>query len=339
MQLQTDHEEGQSSAAVAKMRFNDCDEFSSHFRKVNYGLLQLSPGGFEASLTRAEIPSAVIYHSTFTNTTLGSAVSQDNQVWMLHPQHWDSELTYNGQTVEEGDVIFYGPGGVHSTKGKDKDVVAVAFDRAVVERTLASLTQTGPPAMDGLSAVLRLPPSLARQTKNIMQTLTATLANEPENFDNPAASRALSHCLQTLLLNTLEAAVPARTMRSARSSVSQSKVLRRAAAFLKANAGSNIYVSDLCEATGVSIRSLEHIFRSHFGMPAMRYLKLQRLHLARKMLSDPLSAVDSVKSASLSCGFWELGRFAGEYRQLFGELPSVTLARRGGRWARAVEIA
>ncbi len=35
----------------------------------------------------------------------------------------------------------------------------------------------------------------------------------------------------------------------------------------------------------------------------------------------------TVSDAGLHWGFWELGRFAGQYRRLFGELPSETLSR------------
>ena len=320
-------------SSVKRLKFREWDQFSEHVKRTNHSLMQLSKGAFEASMIRAEVPGAVIYNSQYTGTTLSSAVGSMDHIWMLHPVRWQGELTYNGQAVQEGDVAFYGPGGIHSTKGTDKDVMSVAFDRSAMERALAALTQADPPAMAGLSAVLRVPGALSAQSKGLMQSLMATLIHEPENLDNPAAAVALTQCLQTMLLNTLEAASPARTIRSARTAVSQSKVLRRAAEYLEANAGTNVYVADLCQSTGVSIRSLEKIFRSHFGMPAMRYLKLQRFHQARKMLRDPSSGIDSVKAASLTCGFWELGRFAGEYRTLFGELPSATLARRGGIWA------
>ena len=319
-----------AETSVKSLRFRECDQFSEHIKRTNHTMMQLSGGSFEASMIRAEIPGAVIYNNRYQGTTLSSAVGSMDHIWMLQPLRWKGELTYNGQAVDEGDVAFYGPGGVHSTKGTDKDVLGVAFDRGAMERALAALTQADPPAMTGLSAVLRVPGALSVQSRGLMQSLVNTLTHEPENLANPAAAFALTQCLQTMLLNTLEAASPAKTLRSARTAVSQSKVLRRAAEYLEANSGTNVYVSALCESTGVSIRSLEKIFRSHFGMPAMRYLKLQRLHQARKMLRDPSSGIDSVKAASLTCGFWELGRFAGEYRTLFGELPSETLARRAG---------
>jgi AraC family ethanolamine operon transcriptional activator len=35
----------------------------------------------------------------------------------------------------------------------------------------------------------------------------------------------------------------------------------------------------------------------------------------------------SVKSIALGCGLWDLSRFAGQYRRVFGESPRDTLIR------------
>lgn len=89
--------------------------------------------------------------------------------------------------------------------------------------------------------------------------------------------------------------------------------------------------ADLALAMGVSLRSLEMAFRTCMGIPPVRYLRRLRLNRAHDQLlrSDP--GATSVTAVALDLGFTELGRFSGEYRRLFGELPSETLrCRRGG---------
>ena len=60
-------------------------------------------------------------------------------------------------------------------------------------------------------------------------------------------------------------------------------------------------------------------------MGPIRYLWLRRMHLAHRalLLAEPGST--SVTDVATDHGFWELGRFSVEYRQLFGETPSATL--------------
>jgi AraC-like DNA-binding protein len=62
-------------------------------------------------------------------------------------------------------------------------------------------------------------------------------------------------------------------------------------------------------------------------MGPKQYLLLRRMNLARHALSvgDPL--VTTVTEVATEHGFWQFGRFAGDYKFLFGELPSVTLRR------------
>ncbi len=81
---------------------------------------------------------------------------------------------------------------------------------------------------------------------------------------------------------------------------------------------------------GVSLRTLEMAFRSCMEMPPARYLRWLRLNRAHSSLSQLRPGEASVTQVAMEMGFTEFGRFAGEYRRLFGELPSETL-RRGRR--------
>jgi len=63
-----------------------------------------------------------------------------------------------------------------------------------------------------------------------------------------------------------------------------------------------------------------------------RYLRIRSLHHVRRALStDAIGA--SVTNVATLHGFFELGRFAGEYKALFGEAPSQTLQKTRARMA------
>ena len=109
-------------------------------------------------------------------------------------------------------------------------------------------------------------------------------------------------------------------------------LVRRAQQYLKEYAREPVYVLDLCGATGVSERTLRDAFLEQCGMWPIRYLKLRRVHQARRALRCAAPETTSVKAVAMDNGFWDLGRFAVEYRRLFGESPSATLraARHAG---------
>jgi AraC family ethanolamine operon transcriptional activator len=75
----------------------------------------------------------------------------------------------------------------------------------------------------------------------------------------------------------------------------------------------------------IGARTLNTAFQEVTGESPMQFIKRRRLNAARHALST--GKAESVKSTALDHGFWHLGRFAHEYRNLFGEGPSETLLR------------
>ncbi|MCI0658294.1 MAG: helix-turn-helix domain-containing protein, partial [Acidobacteria bacterium] len=84
-------------------------------------------------------------------------------------------------------------------------------------------------------------------------------------------------------------------------------------------------LADLCAVTGVSERTLRTVFQESYGMSPVQYLKLRRLHQVRRALRRADADLNTVQSVANRFGIWHMGRFAVEYRSLFGESPLETL--------------
>jgi AraC-like DNA-binding protein len=83
-------------------------------------------------------------------------------------------------------------------------------------------------------------------------------------------------------------------------------------------------VARLASAAGVSERTLHLGFRRFRGTTPMGRLLALRLHEARRLLRNARPNA-TVAQVAAEVGFHQLGRFAGVYRDMFGELPSQTL--------------
>jgi AraC family ethanolamine operon transcriptional activator len=83
----------------------------------------------------------------------------------------------------------------------------------------------------------------------------------------------------------------------------------------------------MCNAAEVSERALRYAFEDMLGISPNRYLSMLRLCTACRSLAASDVSRRSVKSVALSCGLWDLSRFADSYRRVFGELPHDTLMR------------
>lgn len=101
--------------------------------------------------------------------------------------------------------------------------------------------------------------------------------------------------------------------------------IRRAERFIRAQLTQPLTIADIAGAAGVSASALNYLFGKYRCASPMRYLTRERLKLARDRLQrEPEGSVTEI---ALACGFSHLSRFAGEYRRVFGELPSATLQR------------
>ncbi|MCE0764601.1 AraC family transcriptional regulator [Pseudonocardia kujensis] len=105
--------------------------------------------------------------------------------------------------------------------------------------------------------------------------------------------------------------------------------LARAVELIHEHADRPLTLTDLAEAAGTSVRTLQAGFRRHLDTSPSAYLRNLRLDRTREDLEgraedDPAG----VTTVALRWGFTHVPRFAALYRQRFGELPSETLRRR-----------
>jgi AraC-like DNA-binding protein len=82
---------------------------------------------------------------------------------------------------------------------------------------------------------------------------------------------------------------------------------------------------ELARKTGVSVRALQMGFTRSGEAPPMTYLRHLRLAKAHAVLAEASPASVTVTAVASRWGFLHFGRFAQQYRELFGESPSQTL--------------
>jgi AraC-like DNA-binding protein len=104
-------------------------------------------------------------------------------------------------------------------------------------------------------------------------------------------------------------------------------VMRRLEEVMTSTPDRPLYMPQLCKTVGASYTTLRDCCQEYLGMSPKRYLWLRRMHLVRRALRIADAEKTTVTEIATDYGFWELGRFAGAYRSLFGEPPSAALRR------------
>lgn len=103
------------------------------------------------------------------------------------------------------------------------------------------------------------------------------------------------------------------------------QLVKRAREFIMDRIDEPLQVGTLCRALQVSRRSLQYAFQEFLGTSPAGYLRVLRLNGARGDLLRSQGRV-TVQEVIARWGFWHSSRFSAEYRAMFGELPSATLA-------------
>lgn len=110
--------------------------------------------------------------------------------------------------------------------------------------------------------------------------------------------------------------------------------VRTALHYMDARLDEQLTTEMVCEAVGVSQRTLGYAFQKTIGIAPMTYFRARRFTAARKaLLRAGRMGRQTVTAIAMEFGFWHLGRFSVEYRSRFGESPSESLHSDAGRVA------
>lgn len=110
-------------------------------------------------------------------------------------------------------------------------------------------------------------------------------------------------------------------------SLHRSLLVKQAEDYMQSHLDRPLTLSDLCNALNTSSRSLSYGFQEIFGMSPICYLKILRLQGVYRVLKAADPNNQTIANIASQFGFWSLGHFARDYKQMFGELPSDTLAK------------
>lgn len=156
------------------------------------------------------------------------------------------------------------------------------------------------------------------------QHVLAQLQCNPQLAEQPLVRSQFEQLLMTTLLSWMPGSFT-ETARSERRVVLPRHV-KAAEDYMRAHPEQALTIETLAAEVGVSGRTLFDGFRKFLGVSPMRYLRDLRMECVRRDLLDA-SKPRSVTTIATHWGFYQLGRFACEYRRRFDEQPHETMAR------------
>ncbi|WP_247255658.1 helix-turn-helix domain-containing protein [Pseudomonas moorei] len=195
--------------------------------------------------------------------------------------------------------------------------IAVVFGPAFVQRHALDVAR-----LEGLF----MAPLNSQQNALFSRWLSGTLTRLSQTFD-PPSREALTQQLLDDCLFILDNACVCLDQGALQRRAGERAIMKRVAEWAADTPEEHLNLLELSQVAGVSLRQLQHAFKTFTGMAPTQWLRLRRLNSARRELLISTPSQTTVAEVAMHWSFWHLGRFSSSYRALFKELPSDTLKR------------
>jgi len=303
--------------------FTDPDKFAAAIQGAEVDLSITARGTFAAGITRIDLNSLRLQRLSENLAIVCHLSDFAGRAGYIFHSAPGSSLIRDGREVNSGSLVSVGSPQPHFQRSLGPvrwgTISLPLEDMPSISQALeADLT---PPRND---RIINPQPLALANLQRLHAAAELIAIDAPELIANADGARGIEQILLQALVACLDGAdIQGRSSTQHR----RHTIVQRFYAVLEANPARAIYILEMAAAIGTSVRSLSICCHEHLGMGPKAYLTLRRMHLARQGLfaADPF--VSTVTDVATQYGFWQLGRFAGEYKSLFGELPSVTLAR------------
>lgn len=284
---------------------------------------QVSRGRLGGSLAFAEC-DGIVYSSGLIGgrATLSGPLSQDMVTFGLGLRipagtwHWYKE-------VSAGSIGVFLPGDEHDSHYMPGSLYATAtmsMDRLVQVAAGEELVIDGKTLGGTGFQALKVPPTLIAPVARKMEHVHAGRQTNG-HLVQPCVERILR-----IIINRY-ARPPHPVITRSRPS-DHARIVARARAYARENLHEPISIEALASAAQVLPRSLHRAFVAVLDEPPYAYVRRLRLHRIRNALISEAEATCTIAMVANAWRISELGRFAGIYHELFGELPSRTMRDR-----------
>jgi AraC-like DNA-binding protein len=315
---------GAPMPSITVRTFTDPDDFAASFLATNVEMTILGRGRFEAKVVRCDLGRLQMRRLSDNLPRIAHVADATEQAIISFRTEPGPRLTRDGVELLPPNIIWRSNAEsyLHKSDGFASwaSLSLPQEDMASVGAVMAGCDLT--PPKDALTIT---PPTAALVKFQRLHAAAGSLAeNAPAVIAHPAAAHSLEQALIDAMVGCLAMRAPGEDKSALRQ---HAAIMRRFRRVIEENPDQALFIPEVCTAIGASERTLRTCCQELMGVSPKRYFLLRRMHLVRRGLRESAPTATNVTEIATRYGFWQFGRFAGEYKLLFGELPSATLAR------------
>ncbi|VVO37673.1 hypothetical protein PS726_05503 [Pseudomonas fluorescens] len=266
---------------------------------------QMSPGHFAGLVRYLDLQGVEIYEESMNTRVEQNFSAPQGSLSFCFDRGDNALYLLNGESRN----IWITP--------ENYQEIAVVFGPEFVKRHSLDIAR-----LEGLF----MAPLNSQQNALFCRWLSGTLTRLSQTFDPPSREALTQQLLEDCLF-ILDNACVGLDQGALQRRAGERSIMKRVGEWAADTPEEHLNLLELSQVAGVSLRQLQHAFKTYTGMSPTQWLRLRRLNSARCELLSRTPTQTTVAEVAMHWSFWHLGRFSSSYRALFNELPSDTLKR------------
>jgi AraC-like DNA-binding protein len=305
--------------------FSEAQEFEATLREGGCrGLLVTGLGKFRARLTRIKLHGLCLSAAEERLSRIIFLAVAPATILVALPGTGDPAPVLGGIRMGPREIVTVGPGErLHMRSHGPHRWGAIWLPVSELVRSGSALTGAAF-AVPSTAGLWRPRPATCRHLRHL-HSVAIRLA---ERGSFALVDGAAAHGLEQQLIETLvECLSTDSAIDTSPVTHERQDVALRFEALLQTQPERAFRTAEICSALGVSAQTLRLSCEEQIGVGPVEYVRRRRMQLAYRALRYGNPDMASVSAIAGRCGFRTLGRFAANFRALYGELPSAILRR------------
>lgn len=293
---------------------------------------QLSPGRFAGLIHHEMLPGMRLVHERCNVSVRQTGHFPEGHYGFALAVETSGAAMFNGQRVEPDAIMLGRHGPLDLCTPAPHALIAVVVDGELLVPLWEHLY--GRPPSSWMESQLVVPgrtPLLAALRELHLRAMADAARRLAADVAAGADETPARQLRDALLIEWLEALPDSVDPSALPTALTRKRLVDKACALMLEHADEPLSMLDVCRRVGASRRKLNYCFQDALGTSPVKYLRAVRLNGVRR---DLLAGAPSVQAAAARWGFWHLGQFSRDYKQQFGELPSLTLKGASSRIAK-----
>jgi AraC-like DNA-binding protein len=308
---------------VQSMKFDNFEGLQNPIANSSIEIVQLAPHPVKGSLLKVGLGDFAFSKSDFSGSIRGSGLLSQTHFDMKIILDSAGEVNSFGDDVEPGDLICTPPGADHYLRfGAAASVAGIAITPAELRASFVSEPGLDDYAVWADTHRFRANALVASDVKRRVLAASALLATHGHSLSEAAAEFWRRAILEAFATTVILSARPYRAHIP-----SPLRLVLEVERYVDSRPDAPVHISEISTALRVSRRTLHRAFHDAIGMGPVAFLRRKRFCGVRAALTNADPSRTRVTDIAIQFGFLEMGRFAGQYLNMFGESPSATLRK------------